>query len=179
MAQEEPQEMVQEDTESVSEDGSLESQDWRGEQQKSVDPVVTSDEETFKALEQKGELAEPQKKTALEDFGTPLTEEEKIEESERYSASQEEKGKDAVSIFLENNKLSSLDALPNQISESVRELSPGAFTSSIEQALYSTRNEEITDLSKSYLENRKKSIQSEEVSAGKTEEEAKLSLIHI
>lgn len=88
--QEEPQEMVQEDTESVSEDGSLESQDWRGEQQKSVAPVVTSDEETFKTLEQEGQLEKPKEKKTLEGFGTPLTEEEKIEESDQYFAKRKE-----------------------------------------------------------------------------------------
>jgi len=175
VVQEEPQEVVQEDTESVSEDGSLESQDWGGEQKKPTirDDVFTVDEETFKSLEDQGRLSEYPKKTTLEDFGTPLTVEEKIEASELHSASQEEKGKDAVSLFLENNKLSSLDALPSQISESVRELSPDAYTSYIEQSLYSARNEELTSISKSYLENRKNAIQSEEVSAGKTEEEAK------
>ena len=165
VAQEEPQEVVQEDTESVSEDGSLESQGWRGEQKKSVTPVVTSDEETFKSLQQQGRLEEEEK----EDF---------LEVSEQKAASdfrpkEEKGGQEAVSKFFTENNFSSLDALPTEFLETIKEQNPTVFNTDIERNLYSARNEEITNLAKSYQENRKNAIQSEEVSAGKTEEEAK------
>jgi len=166
VAQEEPQEMVQEDTESVSEDGSLESQDWRGEQEKSVAPVVTSNEETFKALEQEGELEDvKEKEEFLETSG------QKVESV--FRPKEEKGGQEAVSRFLTENNFSSLDALPNEFSEIIKNQNPTVFNTDIERNLYSTRNEEITNLSKSYLENKKNSIQSEEVLAGKTEDEAK------
>tara|TARA_R100000995_G_scaffold48023_1_gene22879 strand:- start:48 stop:6788 length:6741 start_codon:yes stop_codon:yes gene_type:complete len=147
VVQEEPQEMVQEDTESVSEDGSLESQDWRGEQEKSAirDDVFTVDEETFKSLEDQGRLEDPEKK----------------------------EGQEEVYTFLKENNFSSLDALPDEFSETIKDQNPNLYTSDIELVLYSTRNEEITNLAKSYQETRKNAIQSEEVSAGKTEEDAK------
>lgn len=165
VVQEEPQEVVQEDTESVSEDGSLESQDWRGEQEKSVTPVVTSDEETFKSLQQQGRLEEEKKEEFLE------ASEQKAESD--FRPKEEKGGQEAVSKFLTENNFSSLDALPTEFLETIKEQNPTVFNTDIERNLYSARNEELTSISKSYLENRKNAIQSEEVSAGKTEEEAK------
>ena len=63
--EETPQMEVQEDMESVSEDGSSASQDWRGEQKKPVRSALTVEQEDFKTLEDKGALEQPEQKDGI------------------------------------------------------------------------------------------------------------------
>lgn len=176
--EETPQMEVQEDTESVSEDGSLVSQDWGGDQKKPVRTALTVEEEDFKTLEEKGKLEKPEEKITLESFGTPSTEEEKIKESEVYIAKKQDEAENAVSVFLEKNNLNSIDVLPSDISESVKEMYPGTYTSSIERALYSVRNKELNSAAEDLINKERESIISGNSDLGKVSKEVADSLMY-
>ena len=120
--EETPQMEVQEDMESVSEDGSSASQDWRGEQKKPVRSALTVEQEDFKTLEDKGALEQPEQKDVLDFKKDPITIKEVEEGNEEFIRKRDAETGVPKALGEEYDYLSSttediLDNLPSEIDD--------------------------------------------------------------
>ena len=163
------QEEVQEDTESPSEDISLESsstddevdsQDWRGDQKKSVAPVLAADEETFKSLEKEGSLEDVEEKIELDSFGKPMSQKEEEEEYGVYRSFKKQKAKDVITPeYLYNVlKTNALDVPLDELTQKSLNQTKGLYESDVTSQLSALRYKELNTLADTFLDEEKKSI---------------------
>jgi hypothetical protein len=108
--------------ESVSEDGSSDSQDWRGEQKKPVRSALTVEQEDFKTLEDKGDLEQPEQKDVLDFKKDPITIKEVEEGNEEFIRKRDAETGVPKALGEEYDYLSSttediLDNLPSEIDD--------------------------------------------------------------
>jgi len=156
--EETPQMEVQEDTESVSEDGSLVSQDWGGDQKKPVRTALTVEEEDFKTLEEKGELEKPEEKEALEVKKDPITLEEVQEGNEEFINRRQAEREIPLNLgqdfdYLSNTTEEISDNLPAEIDDNAAfQFIEQKKNNALNKLGSDYYNKMISDSSKAYLE---------------------------